>query len=210
MSSPDRGFSPRRPLGAALAALGLSLLAGGCFTPLYAERTPGTGVYSQLSNVEVRVIEGRVGMEVRNALIFELAGGAGNPIGAPYRVDVKLTENTQSMTVDPLTGRATVEIVTLNATYVLRDAAADRVIMADQAFSQASIERGAQVFARDRAKRDAENRAAKELAELIRGRLAAYFTAPTPPPLPATDRQDRGPALIAAGAGRPRHSLVRH
>jgi LPS-assembly lipoprotein len=55
-------------------------------------------------------------------------------------------------------------------------------VLRERAFSQASIERGAQVFARDRAKRDAENRVAKQLAEQIRGRLASYFIAPTPPP----------------------------
>ncbi|BAR99038.1 hypothetical protein BV133_1445 [Blastochloris viridis] len=158
-----------------LAALGLSLAMGGCFTPLYAERTPGTGVQHQLANVEVRVIEGRVGLEVRNALIFELAGGAGNPAGAPYRVDVQLNENTQSMTIDPVTGRATVEIVTLTATYELRDTAADKVVLRELTSGQASIERGSQVFARDRAKRDAENRAAKLIAERILGRLASYF-----------------------------------
>ncbi|NJL07867.1 MAG: hypothetical protein HC900_06080 [Methylacidiphilales bacterium] len=182
MSSPDRGFSPRRSFRAALAALGISLALGGCFTPLYAERTPGTGVQSQLLNVNVKTIGGRVGMEVRNALIFELAGGAGNPSGAPYQLEATLTESTQSMTVDPMTGRATVEIISITATYRLRDAANDTVLLKDTAFGQASIERGSQVFARDRAKRDAENRAAKLLAEQIHARLASYFAAPTLPP----------------------------
>jgi LPS-assembly lipoprotein len=184
MSSPDQGFSPRRPLRAVVAALGMSLALGGCFTPLYAERTPGTGVQSQLTNVHVRTVEGRVGMEMRNALIFELTGGAGNLSGAPYQLEAKLTEDTQSMTIDPVTGRATVEIVSLTVSYQLRDAANDKVLIRDTAFGQASIERGAQIFARDRAKRDAENRAAKIVAEQIRGRLASYFTAPTPPPPP--------------------------
>jgi LPS-assembly lipoprotein len=170
-----------------LAALGISFALGGCFTPLYAERSPGTGVQSQLLNVNVKTIEGRTGMEVRNALIFELAGGAGNNSGAPYLLETALTQSTQSMTVDPVTGRATVEIVTINATYLLRDAANGQALVRGIAVGQASIERGAQIFARDRAIRDAENRAAKILAEQIRARLAAYFVAtPPPPPGPTT------------------------
>jgi LPS-assembly lipoprotein len=173
---------PRRTV---LAVIGLGLLAGGCFTPLYAERTPNTGVSTQLANVDVKTIEGRVGQQVRNALIFELGGGAGSSPLAPYRLEVDLTENTQSMTVDPTTGRATVELITLNATFRLQDVTEDRVVLKDRAFAQASIDRGAQIYARDRAKRDAENRAAKEVASRIRERLAAYFTAPTPPPPPS-------------------------
>ena len=46
-----------------------------------------------MENVEVKeIIEGRVGLEVRNALIFELAGGAGNPTNAPYRIDIGVVE----------------------------------------------------------------------------------------------------------------------
>ncbi|BBF94576.1 LPS assembly lipoprotein LptE [Blastochloris tepida] len=175
----------RLPRRTVLAVIGLGLLAGGCFTPLYAERTPNTGVSTQLANVDVKAIEGRVGQQVRNALIFELGGGAGSSPLAPYRLEVDLTENTQSMTVDPTTGRATVELITLNATFRLQDVTEDRVVLKDRAFAQASIDRGAQIYARDRAKRDAENRAAKEVASRIRERLAAYFTAPTPPPPPS-------------------------
>ncbi|KAA5596764.1 LPS assembly lipoprotein LptE [Blastochloris sulfoviridis] len=194
MSSPDQD-PVQHPAGgpavnrrAVLAAIGLGLLAGGCFTPLYAERTPNGGVSAQLANVDVKTIEGRVGLQVRNALIFELGGGAGNPALAPYRLEVDLTENTQSMTVDPTTGRATVELITLNANFRLRDETEDKVVLRDRAFAQGSIDRGAQIYARDRAKRDAENRAAREIAARIRERLAAYFTAPTPPPPSPADK----------------------
>ena len=180
MSSPDRDLlPPARPhRRAVLAALGFGLLAGGCFTPLYAERSPGVGVRASMENVEVKIIARRVGLEVRNALIFELSGGAGNPANAPYRIDITVVEDVQSMTINVRTGRATVEMVTLTATYELRDMEKNqRVVMRDVSNSQASIERGAQVFARDRAIRDAENRAARAVAEQIKLRLASFFVA---------------------------------
>lgn len=180
MSSPDRDLLlPARPhRRAVLSALALGLLAGGCFTPMYAERSPGVGIRSSMENVEVKLIPNRVGLEVRNALIFELSGGAGNPVNAPYRIDIGLVEDVQSITINVRTGRATTELVTLTATYELRDMTKkERVVMRDTSNSQASIERGAQVFARDRAIRDAENRAARMVAEQIKLRLASFFAA---------------------------------
>ena len=74
------------------------------------------------------------------------------------------------------------------------------MVLKDRAFAQASIDRGTQIYARDRAKRDAENRAAREIAARVRDRLAAYFTAPTPPPPPSP------PADKGTGSSRPARS----
>src|SRR5258706_1739881 len=69
-------------LGVALVVAGL---VAGCFEPLYGERSftgAGTGVRDKLSGVDVLPIEApngrpeaRLGVEVRNALLFDTTGG---------------------------------------------------------------------------------------------------------------------------------------
>jgi LPS-assembly lipoprotein len=51
----------------------------------------------------------------------------------------------------------------------------DRVVLTEQALARVSIDRSQQRFANVRATRDAENRAAKVVAEQIRSRLASFF-----------------------------------
>src|SRR5215468_2376996 len=68
----------------AAAALAIAALAGGCFQPLYGEQSPTGGpvLRDQLSAVEVLQIaapkgtdESRIAVEIRNALIYDFAGG---------------------------------------------------------------------------------------------------------------------------------------
>src|SRR5207248_7226088 len=67
-----------------VAALTLAALAGGCFMPLYGERsmTNQPMLREQLSAVDVEQIqapkgtdEARLAVEVRNALLFDFTGG---------------------------------------------------------------------------------------------------------------------------------------
>src|ERR1700687_6421918 len=71
---------------------GIAMLAGmlaGCFQPMYADRslTGGTGpnLREAMRDVEIAKIDGQVGQEIRNDIIFELSGGGGNPAGGPQR-----------------------------------------------------------------------------------------------------------------------------
>ena len=66
------------------AALALAALAGGCFQPLYGERSAlgGPVLREQLSAVDILQIdapkgtdEARLAVEIRNALLFDLTGG---------------------------------------------------------------------------------------------------------------------------------------
>jgi LPS-assembly lipoprotein len=49
------------------------------------------------------------------------------------------------------------------------------VVVTDKAISRVTIDRTAQRYARVRAVRDAENRAAQIIAEQIRSRMASFF-----------------------------------
>src|SRR5512140_2718168 len=82
-----------------LAALALAGLTAGCFQPMYGDsRVVATaGLDSRLAGVRVPEIKtqngtplARVGVNVRNELIYELTGG-GEPASATHRLEVRLS-----------------------------------------------------------------------------------------------------------------------
>ena len=170
-------------LGFALAAAGL---VTGCFQPLYGGRslTGGPDMRSKLSAVEVLPIdapsgrpEARIGVEVRNALLFDMAGGGG--ASPTHRLKINIATLRQSVIVDIQTTRPDVENYGIDATYTLTDIETGKVVVAGQTFARVSFDIPGQQqrFARARGLRDAENRAAKVIADQIRSRLASYFVA---------------------------------
>ena len=161
---------------------GIALLAGllaGCFTPMYADRsvTGGSGpnLRDAMRDVEIAKIEGRVGQEIRNDIIFELSGGEGNPTGAPYRLNLKVATNSTSAIISEATGLPQNETVLLDVNFRLHDVANDKIVLTDKAIARVTVDSTQQRYARVRALRDAENRAAKIVAEQIRARVASYF-----------------------------------
>jgi LPS-assembly lipoprotein len=172
-----------------LLALALAGLTAGCFQPLYGDRA-SVGVSTtrdKMSGVDVAAIDApngtrlsRVGVEVRNGLIYELTGG-GPAAATNYRLDVKLTSSNLQVIVDVNTARPDVQNYGIDATYTLTDVTTGKPVIKGSTFSRVSydIPGQQQRFAGDRALRDAENRAAKVIAENIRSRLASYFTAGT-------------------------------
>ncbi len=172
------------------AALALAGLTAGCFQPLYAEHpTPvgSAGLTGQLSAVDVAPIDtpsgsrtARVSVGVRNELIYDLTGGSGG-ISPTHRLDVKLTATQLQVIVDINTARPDIENYGIDATYTLTELATGKTVVRGQTFSRVSynIPGQQQRFAGDRGLRDAENRAAKVIAENIRSRLASYFVAGT-------------------------------
>ena len=186
MSSPELPRSKARTVPARrrlLALAGVVLLSGltaGCFRPMYADSTnaDGTGLQDRLGDVEVVFAPGRVGNEVRNDLIFALTGGAGNPAGAPYKLLLNVNDNTTATIIDSVSGLPEVEMITVNASWQLFENGVSKPLTASNAYGKASIDSGYQRFARARAIRDAQNRAATVVAETIRSQLAVYFASP--------------------------------
>lgn len=153
--------------------------AGGCqFQPMYAQ-TPlfgsGPSLRDTLKDVDVASIDGRIGNELRNDLIFELTGGTGNQPNAPYRLTMVVTTNSINPIVDVTSGRPEAETISFDVVYKLQDVVRDRTVLTEKALARVSLDRSTQRFARVRAQRDAENRAAKVVAEQIRARLATFF-----------------------------------
>jgi LPS-assembly lipoprotein len=173
------------------AALGVAACAGGCFQPLYADRTldgsPSAGLRGALGAVDVRQIdtgkgtdEARLAVEIRNALIFDLTGGG--PATRPaYSLVIHMSSTVADIIVDTTTTRPAIEDYGINATYVLTETASGKPVVNGQTFARVSydIPGQEQRFARLRGLRDAETRAAKVISENIRARLASYFAAGT-------------------------------
>jgi LPS-assembly lipoprotein len=144
---------------------------------MYGELPVGGGpsLRDALRDVEIAEIEGRVGQEIRNDIIFELTGGDGNPTGAPFRLTMTISTRTQTPVIDPTTGISQIDTVGLTVNYRLLDVASKKLVLTDSALARVSVDRSMQRFARLRGIRDAENRAAKAVAQQIRARLATYF-----------------------------------
>ena len=171
-----------------LAVAALAALTAGCFQPMYAEHADGTpGLREKLMGVEVPPVDkpnashdARIQVEIRNALAFKLYGDA---TGMPptHKLVLKFNSTRSSLMVDNTTGLPTSENVGIDAQFNLIDLATNKSVMTGSTFSRVSydIPGSYQRFARARAYRDAEDRAAQEIAENIQTRLASYFSAGT-------------------------------
>jgi LPS-assembly lipoprotein len=168
-----------------LAVAALAALTAGCFLPMYAEHADGTGLRDKLLTVDIPPVdkpnasrEARVQVAIRNALAFKLYGAA---VGAPplYRLDLRFTTTRSSLIINPSTGLPDSENYGIDAQYNLVELATNKSVMTGTTFSHLSydIPGSYQRFARARAVRDAEDRAAEEIAEHIKTRLASYFFA---------------------------------
>ena len=182
-------LSARIRIAARLVAVAaLAAMTAGCFQPMYAERTDGTpGLREKLMGVDIPPVdkpnasrEARVGVEVRNALAFKLYGTA---TGMPptHRLVLRFTTGRSSLMVSSTTGLPTSENYGIDAQYNLIEIATNKSVMNGTTFSRVSYDMPGsyQRFARTRAYRDAEDRAANEIAENITTRLASFFTAGT-------------------------------
>ncbi len=161
-------------------ALGAASLAGGCLRPLYAEGTASTvggSVRTALRDIDVPEIKGLVGHHLRNELVFELDGG-GAPAGAKrLTLTASVTESLEFVSVDSLDGRADSAVLVATADWKLARIGSGEIVSQGINAARAPYERSTQRFATVRAARDAQIRAAKTLATLIRGRISADLVA---------------------------------
>ena len=164
--------------------------AGGCFQPLYADRSldgGGPNLRAAMAAIDVKQItankgsdEARLAVEIRNSLIYDLTGGGAAPKPA-YSLTVNVASTVADIIVDTTTTRPAIEDYGLNATYTLTEIASGKAVVSGQTFARVSydIPGQEQRFARMRGLRDSETRAAKVIADNIRARLASYFAAGT-------------------------------
>ena len=165
----------------ALALVTLAALAGfglaGCgFQPLYGSGTTtanGARLAEVMASVDIRPIPGRVGQKLRNELIFANTGGNYAP-ETRYELNIAIRERVIDQLVQ-ITGDARGQVYQLEASFKLINPANGEVIHTGTAISRAAYNRYQEIFANVRARRDAENRAARTVSESIKTQLAAYL-----------------------------------
>lgn len=185
MSSSERA-SARRLLATAGMLVALAAAAGCTVQPLYGEITSATTVSGappvSLASVEVKPVNDRVGQEVRNHLIFLLHGGAGQPSTPAYQLDLR-TRASSSRAAAVSTSRVALEptsaVATVRGNYRLTETATGRLVSQGTRSVQAPYDLPRQEYAAGRAERDAYDRAARELAELLRMVVAQELARPT-------------------------------
>jgi LPS-assembly lipoprotein len=168
-----------------LVVAALGALTAGCFQPMYAAHTDGTpGLREKLMGVDLPPVDkpngsrdARLGVEIRNALAFKLYGAA---TGMPptHKLVIRFTTTRSSLILDPATALPSIENYGIDAQYNLVEIVSNKSVMTGSTFSRVSYDIPGQLqrFARQRAFRDAEDRAAQEIADNIQTRLASYFT----------------------------------
>lgn len=160
----------------------LSGLAGCTVQPLYSS-APGATIspaQAALASVDVKPVRSRVGQQVRNELLFLLHGSV-EPDRAPaYIAELAISESDSAVFSTPAPDgvtQLTSQRLTLRATLTLTDASDGTVIARQNRNAVASYEETRQQFANRRAKLDAENRAARELAAQLQAAIIASLPA---------------------------------
>jgi LPS-assembly lipoprotein len=171
-----------------LAVAALAALTAGCFQPMYAEHADGSpGLREKLMGVELPPIDkpnasrdARLGVEIRNALAFKLYGSA---TGMPptHRLVIRFNTSRSSLMINQATALPTSENYGIDAQFNLIEITSNKSVMTGTTFSRVTydIPGSLQRFARARAFRVAEDRAAQEIANNIQTRLASFFVAGT-------------------------------
>jgi LPS-assembly lipoprotein len=183
MSLPDREKTELSRLlrRAALAGLigSLALVSACTVRPLYSNAllSPGSNATanSELASIAIKPVKTRYAQQVRNNLIFGFGRGAGEPASPAYSLDLTVTEAVESsalVQVQTDQDEPTAGSVTLTASYTLTDATTGAVVTVGKRAITSSFDRPRQEFASYRAQIDAENRAARELAEALQLSIA--------------------------------------
>lgn len=162
-----------RAVSLALFSALLFVAAGCTVRPLYSDApltADGTTTSAALSSVLIRPAKTRYAQEVRNQLIFLFNGGKPQTSTPTYELELGAVVSREVSTISQTSSvnQPTSGAVTLSSNYVLFDAAKQTPIASGRRQITSQYDIPDQEFAAYRAQRDAENRAARELAELVR------------------------------------------
>jgi LPS-assembly lipoprotein len=149
------------------AVLGLGLLAGCQVQPLY-----GT-MDGEKQSISVSAAQTRVGQVVRNELVLGFGGEQQN---TAYSLDLKVTSDNTGTLPDGIDNEDTAARMTVTADYVLKSTSTGETVKSGSRFVDAQLDLPSQKFAQERAKLDAENRAARQVAALVRADIVAALS----------------------------------
>ncbi len=174
MSSPERGSRLGVRAGLAAGLLAVVLSGSACTVrPLYSDAVaPGASgpMAAQLASISVKPVSTREAQEVRNQLIFLLGRGQGNPAAGTYTLDLSVASHSSAaavVQVSTTTQSPTSSLLTMTGYYTVTESATGRVVAEGNRAVSSAYDVPQQQFAALRSERDAQNRAARELAEML-------------------------------------------
>lgn len=158
-------------------------LAGCQVRPLYSKTS---GATEKLASVQYAPVSGRIAQALRNELIFKSSGGAGEPVKPEYEVKLVVSSSATSTEVTDndlylnLPGN-TFEghypgRVDVSAQYVLVRISDQKVLRAATRTVTSMVDLPQQQLANMRAIRDAQDRALREVAEVVHADIAAALS----------------------------------
>lgn len=151
-----------------------ALVLGACdFEPLYGGQGGGATVVAA-EGLRVTTVRDRFGLQLRNNLLDRLTP-RGEPQRARYTLDIKVTRDKEGVAVgaDSFVSRYNLR-VTVDFQLFDREAAGAPILVG-KAYSAAAFNVVRADFANLAAERDAEDRAAREIANDISQRVAVYL-----------------------------------
>lgn len=164
-----------------LGGVGVTMAAtlAGCggetgFQPLYGPTASGVRLDDKLAQVDIAKIPSRVGQRIRNELIFNNTGG-GSPAPPLYTLEITIREGINSTLVRS-SGEALSQVYSIDAGYRLISIKDKKILLQGVSHARAAFERNQSVYANVRAREDAENRAARTIAEEVKLRLTAFLS----------------------------------
>ena len=164
----------------------LSACGDGGFRPLYGPTPSGVALQERMKELDVATIPGRVGQVIRNELIFHSSGG-GELLPPTHRLEVTIHELIIS-TLVTLSGDSGGATYTLQANFKLVRIKDKKVVLEGTSHGRAAFERFTNTsttppnlptlytYSNVRARDDAENRAARVVADDLKTRVAIYFS----------------------------------
>lgn len=143
---------------------GVLALAGCQARPLYQDTDGKTR--ASLAAIAYSPADSRVGLETRNRLLFLTTGGVESTT-PQYRVELNVASSVEGVLLDRAADTANAGRAVATGTYTLKRISDDSVLKSGRRQAVALFDYPRQEYAKLRSVRDAETRAARELAELI-------------------------------------------
>ena len=176
-----RSVSRRSAICVAFVCAAMPMLVAGCgdcgFHPLYATSPllGGSETAAKLASLDIAPIPGRVGQRMRNEMIFQATGGGAEALNPAYRLEIAVTELI-SATLVQTDGDSSGSVYNLNAKFKLIRIADKTVVLQGASNGRAMFERFESIYSNVRAREDAENRAARTIADDLKSRLATFLS----------------------------------
>ncbi|KAB2920133.1 MAG: hypothetical protein F9K29_02905 [Hyphomicrobiaceae bacterium] len=178
-TGPAQGMLSRRSLVRGLSLLlvtapALTACGNDGLRPLYGPTASGARLDERFAQVEFAPIPGRVGQRIRNEMVFQSTGG-GNPAPPTHRFEVAIRESLTS-TLVRTDGNSLSQIYAVEASFRLFNLRDKKVVFQGTSHARAGFERFESIYSNVRAREDAENRAARTIADDLKTRLATYLS----------------------------------